>query len=102
ASMRGTVVHDPEHAAGGVVGWLAHDLIDQSLKGLDARGRFAASEQFDPMHVERGEIGPSAAALILVLDAHGHFRCDWQARVSPKPRLDDGLLVGRDDELVAT
>lgn len=101
ASMRGAVVHDPEHAACGVVRWLAHDLIDQSPKGLNASGRFAAPEQFDPMHVERSEIGPGAAPSILMLDAHWHFRRDRQARMNPKPRLDAGLFVGRDDELVA-
>jgi len=98
--MRAAVVHDPEDALGGVVGCLAHDLIDQSLKRLDAGRWFAAAKQLDPMHVHCGEVCPSATALVLVLDAHRLFRRARQARMSSNPRLDAGLLVGRDDELV--
>ena len=100
SAMRGTVVHDPEHATGCVVRWLAHDMLDQSLEGLDASGWLTASEQFDPMHVERSQVGSGAATLILMLDAHRHFRRDRQARMNSKPRLDAGLLVSRNDELV--
>jgi len=98
--MRAAVVHDPEDALGGVVGCLAHDLIDQSLKRLDAGRWFAAAKQLDPMNVHCGEVCPSATALVLVLDAHRLFRRARQARMSSNPRLDAGLLVGRDDELV--
>jgi hypothetical protein len=38
AAMRRAVIHDPEHAARGVVRWLTHDLIDQALERRDAGG----------------------------------------------------------------
>jgi hypothetical protein len=77
ASMRRAVVHDPEDAACAVVGWLAHDLIDQPCKRGDTRARFAASEHLGAVHVQRRQIGPGAATPILVLHAHWPAGFGW-------------------------
>lgn len=98
--MRRAVVHDPEHAPRGVVRWLAHDLIDQALERRDAGGRFAAAEHLGAMDVQGSQVRPSATACVLVLHAHRLARSGRQARMDAQPRLDAGLLVGRDDELV--
>jgi len=100
AAVRRAVVHDPEHAARGVVRWLAHDLIDQSLEGRDAGGCFAATEHPGAMHVQRSQVGPGATASVLVLRAHRLAGSGRQARLDTQPGLDAGLLVGGDDELV--
>ena len=98
--MRRAVVHDPEHAARGVVRWLGHDLVDQTLEGRDAGADFTAAEHLGAMHVQRSQVRPGAAASVLVLHAHRLTGLGWQARMDAQPRLDAGLLIGRDDELV--
>lgn len=52
------------------------------------------------MHVQRSQVGPGAATGVLVLHAHRLARPSWQARMDALARLDAGLLVGGDDELV--
>ena len=98
--MRRAVVHDPEDAPSGVVGCLAHDLLDQTLEGRDAGGRLAATEHLGAMHVQRSQVGPGAAAFVLMLNAHRLARLGGQAGMDTQASLDAGLLVGRDDELV--
>ena len=100
ATMRRAVVHDPEDAASGVVRRLAHDLLDQTLEGRDAGGRFAATEHLGAMHVQRSQVRPGATACALMLNAHRFARLGRQARMDAHASLDAGLLVGRDDELV--
>jgi len=44
-SRRGrAIVHDPEHAPGGAVGLVAHDLPHEAVEGGDARPPLAAAE----------------------------------------------------------
>ncbi len=100
ATVRRAVVHDPEHAPRGVVRWLAHDLIDQALKGRDTGSRFAAAEHFGAMHVQCGQVRPCAATHVLVLHAHGLACCGGQARMDAQTRLDAGLLVCGDDKFI--
>ena len=44
-SMRRTVVDDPEDRSCPTIGMLAHDLMDQTVKGCDSCFGFTASEQ---------------------------------------------------------
>ena len=100
ATMRRTIVHDPEHTARCVVRGLAHDLIDQALERGDAGSRFAAAEHLGVMYVQCRQVGPSTATGVLMFHAHCLGRCGWQAWMDAQACLNAGFLVGRDDELV--
>lgn len=97
--MRRAVVHDPEHASCVDVWRLAHDLIDQTLEGRYARGRFAAAEHLGAMHVQRCHIRPrrrvrTRAPRALTCPAR------WIGSDACEAELDAGLLAGGDGELV--
>jgi hypothetical protein len=79
-AMRGAIVHDPEDPAGLVVGWLVHNVADQSLERRDAGLAFTAAKHFGAMDIEGGQVSPGAATDVFVLDAHGHTRLGWQRR----------------------
>jgi len=100
SAMRGAIVHNPEDPASLVVGWLVHDVADQSLERRDAGLAFTAAKHFGAVDVEGRQVGPRAATDVFVLDAHGHARLRWQRRVYTRPRLDAGLLIGGQHELV--
>ena len=68
--MRGAVVHDPEHAAGVAVRWLSHDLGDEAIEGHAASLFLTAAEELCVVDVERGQVGPGAAARVLVFDSN--------------------------------
>ena len=69
AAMRGAIVHDPKDATRLVVRWLAHDLIDQSFERSDTALALTAAEYFGAMDIERSQVSPGAAALVLGLIA---------------------------------
>jgi len=52
------------------------------------------------MDVEGGEVVERPFALVLVLDAHEAGPPRRKARMAATARLDGGLLIARDDELV--
>jgi hypothetical protein len=52
AAVGGAVVCDKEHATGGTIRFLAHDLSDQVLESDDAILALTAAEQFGAMHVQ--------------------------------------------------
>ena len=52
------------------------------------------------MDIEGGQVGPRAAAVVLVLDFHGYAGLGWQRRVLARASLDAGLLIGGQHELV--
>src|ERR1019366_624416 len=61
-----------------------------------------AAKHFGAVDIEGGQVRPGAAALVFVLDAHGHAGLRRQRRVFTRPRLNAGLLVGGQHELVIT
>jgi hypothetical protein len=67
--MGGAIVEDPEDSARRPIRLLSHHLIDEPAERFDTRRGFASAEESGAMHVESGEIGPRATALVLVLDA---------------------------------
>ena len=99
-SMRGTVVDDPEHTARLIVGRPSHHLFDESVKGRDARGCFAAAEDAGMVDIQGGDVSPRTAAGVLVLDAHGAMRLRGRSGMDAASRLNAGLFVGGDHELV--
>jgi hypothetical protein len=60
--MRGAVVSDQEHAVGGSVRLLTHDLRDQSVEGSNPGLALAAAEQFGTVDVPGGDVGTGASA----------------------------------------
>lgn len=70
ATMRAAIIDDPENTPGVIVGRPRHDLLDEAEEGHDAGGGFATANDGGAVNIEGGEVGPSAAAHVLVLDTH--------------------------------
>lgn len=100
APMSRTVIHDPEDAPGFSVRGTRHDLVHQPIKRSNPVLGFAATEDSSLMDIERGEVGPSSAALVLMLDPHRATGLANPSRVLAAPGLDTGLLVRRDHEFI--
>ena len=98
--MSRAVVDNPEDATGIVVGRSCHDLLNQSIKGCNAILGFATAEDPGVVHVERGDVSPSAAAKILVFDVHGRTGSAVLGGMFAAAGLNAGLLIGGDDELI--
>ncbi len=96
-AVRGAVVHDPEHARGGAIGFLPHNLGDEAAKGTDPGRGFAAAKDLGAPDIPGGQIGPGTAPLIFVLHAYGAGRRWRQSGMDPAARLDAGLLVRGED-----
>ena len=95
APMGGAVVHDPEHAASRTIGFLGHDLGDQTLEGRNASGVLTSSEDSGAPNIPGCQVGKGAAPGIGMFDAHGVARPRREARMFPPAGLDAGLFVGR-------
>ena len=96
-TVRRAVVDDPEHAARVTIGRTRHDVLDQPVEGGDPGGGFAAAKESGVMHIQGGQVGPGAGALVLMFDLHHH---PGGAAVShgPVARLNARLLIGGDHE----
>ena len=69
-AVRGSVVHDPEHAPGRGVGLGGHDLVDEGGERLDPGGRLAAADDLRAVDVVGGQVGQGSAAGVLALGPH--------------------------------
>src|SRR3990172_9033164 len=100
AAMRGSVVHDPEHAPGLAVGRLGHHLGHQPVKRNDPGLSLAPAEELCPKNVERREVRPGAAPPVFVFDPHCLPR-SWRKGGMPScAGFNGGLLVRGQNELV--
>src|SRR4030095_12390342 len=98
--MRRTIVHDPENTSRLTIGRLGHYVCHQAIERLNPVLRFASTKQFRPVDVEGGQIGPGTTPFVFMLHLHGRSRF-WRKRlVFSTTRLDAGLLVGGQDEVV--
>jgi len=100
APMRGAVIHDPEHAPCVTIGWLSHDLSNETAERIDAGGFLATAKNLGTVYIERRQVGPSSTALIFVFDASGTLGARWRGGMFAHARLDAGFLVGAEHELV--
>ena len=98
-AMSRAVIHDPENAFGGSVGFAAHNLCDEAISGSNAAFLLAVSEELGTMYVPSCQIGPSALPEILVLDPHGATGSNWQSGLLTASRLNAGFFIRGDDEL---
>ncbi len=100
SAMRGTIVHNPEHAAGLGIGRLIHHPVDQAIKSHNAALRFAVAEKLGPMNIQGGQVSKRSAPLVLVFDLHRLAGLGCLGRMDASTGLDAGLFIGRNDELV--
>jgi hypothetical protein len=83
------------------VGRLGHDLGHKLVKQNNPGGRLAMTKHSEMVHIEGGQISPGATALILRFNLDGeHGWAGWVGEAAP--RLNAGLLVGGNDELVVS
>src|SRR5262245_30073168 len=87
AAVRRSVVHDPEDTVGRSVGFLGHDLIDQSHEWLDSRVFFAATENQTTTDVPRRQVLQCPAAPIFELNSRGRAGLGRQAGMDSEPGL---------------
>ena len=99
-AVDGGVVHDPEDAPGAAVGRSRHHVADKAVEVDDAGPWGACAEHLGAAHVPGRDVGERAAAAVFMLDAHGPARRGRGRRVGALPRLDAGLLVGAEDEVL--
>ena len=98
--MRRAVVADPENPTRPAIGPLSHHLVDKTVKGRDSILGFAAAEEFGTVNVQSGQIGPRSQPFVFVLDLHGLTGLRGQRFGFSGARLNAGLFIRRDDELV--
>src|SRR6266478_2000017 len=100
--MSRAVVHNPKDAASGPVGLLVHDFADEAIHRSNSSLYFTAAENLGPMDIPSCQVGPSALAKVLVLDANGTVgsgRQGWlfpAAGLTPASRL--SLQAGHSGE----
>jgi hypothetical protein len=79
---------------------LEHDLLNEPIEGCDPAFLFATAEHLGAMHIPGGEVSPSPAPVVFVLELHGLMRLRRQSGMNADSGLDAGLFIGRDDEVV--
>lgn len=99
-SMRRTVIDDPEDPACIAVGAAPHDLIHEASKRCDAILGFTPTEDLGAVDIQGSEIGPGPEPPVFVLDSHRQTRLSVQGLMSSGARLDAGLFVRTENELI--
>lgn len=97
-TVSGAVIHDPKNALGGFVGFVAHDLSDETVSGSNAAFLLTVSEELGTMDIPSRQIAPSALAEILVLDPHRSAGSRWPSGLFTASCLNAGFLICGDDE----
>ena len=100
APMCRAVIHNPEDAAGGLVGLLAHHLTDKAVDWSNPGLGFATAEDFGAMDIPGCKVGPGSFTKVLVLNSHGSIGSHWQSRLFAAARLDASLLVCRNHKVI--
>ena len=71
--MSGAVVHDPEDATCGLVGLLAHDLVDEAIHRRNAILQLAATEDLGAMDVPSRQVDEAPPRKYLCSTLVGRF-----------------------------
>src|SRR5215469_4047225 len=101
SAMRGAIVHDPEDPPGAPVRSLGHYLAHQTIERCDPGLGLAAAEESGVVNIEGREVGPRTDAAVFMLDPSGPCGLWRQGWMFADARLDTGLLVGADHELIS-
>ena len=99
ATMRRTVIHNPEQSFRRTVGLLRENLIHQSAKRFDAGRWFATSHDITTPNIPRRQILQCSATLILEFDPCCAVRAGSQRRMDSDPRLNARLLISTEDKI---
>lgn len=100
ATMTRAVVHDPEDAAGFIVRWARHDWVHEAVKRSDAIFQFAATQHAGVVDIERRQVSPGSATLVLMFDAHRPAGLASPGSMPAGSCLDAGLPARRDHQLI--
>jgi len=101
-AMRRSVIHYPEYPLRRSVRFLAHDLIDQPLKGFDPGFSFTSAEDFRTMDIPSGKVSQSALSLIFMFNTHFRAGFGRECFSHSPSRLDAGLLVSGNHIIVGS
>src|SRR5215468_576108 len=93
-------VDDREDSSCLAVGTAPHDLIHEAIKGGDAIPGFTTTEDLGAVDIQGGEISPGPQPLVFVLDSHGPTGLGVQRLMLAGTRLDAGLFVRTENELI--
>jgi hypothetical protein len=80
---------------------LVHDFADEAIHRSNSSLYFTAAENLGPMYIPSCQVGPSALAKVLVLDASGTVGSGRQGWLFPAAGLNAGLFVSGDDVVVS-
>ncbi len=98
--MRTAIIHDPEDASGGRVGWLAHDGVDQFVEGGDTVLRTHLTENQASADIQSGLIGHCPQAFVLELDLTRMAWQRWTRGMEASKHLQPALLIGAEHIVV--
>jgi len=98
-AVRGAIVEYPKNAFGCAIGSLGHHLFDESIKAGNAVAGLAPTKQFCPVDINGGQVGPSPAAGVLVLDFHHRIRLRGIAEMLSASGLNAGLFIGAQNKV---
>lgn len=99
-SVGGAIVEDPKHPSRVTIGGASHDIVDESTERDDSIAEFTTTEDFDAVHVQRGEVGPGAQPSVFMFDLHSEAWASGKGRMASLPSLDTGFLIRADHEFV--
>ena len=99
-AMGGTVIDDPEDSSCLAIGTTLHDLIHETIKRCDAALGFATTKDLSAVDIESCQIGPGPQPLVFVFNSHGLARLWRQRLMFSEARLDAGLFVRTENELI--
>jgi hypothetical protein len=100
ATMGGAIVHNPEDATSGLVGFLAHDFTDQAIGRGNPVLDCTTSKESGTMNIPGGQVSPRTLTKILVLHAHRAVGGGGQSGVFPAPGLNAGFFIEGKDEVI--
>lgn len=99
-SVDGSIIDDPKDSAGAAIGLSLHDVTNESVKGDNRSVWHTTAEDFRPMNIPCGDVGPGAFSEVLVFNSHRPSRCRHCGGVFATPTLDTGFLISTDDEVI--
>jgi len=77
-AVRRPVIDDPKDSTGLTVRRLGHDLSHQPVERDNPRRGLTTAKQLETVDIQGGQISPSSAPFILMLDLHGRSRLGRQ------------------------
>jgi hypothetical protein len=94
-------VPDPEDAPRGLVGLLVHAFVNEAIHCGNAIWGLTTTEDLGAVEIPSRQVGPDAAAKILVFHSRGWVRRGRQSRLFPAAGWNARLFVGRDKQVVS-